>query len=157
MPNAEMMLKEKISQDFGEALKKRDERKLSALRLLRTEIKKREVSGHKKELTDPEIIEAIQSLVKQRRESIRLFREGHREDLAQKEEIELQTLLQYLPQPLSPGELETLIDQVIAETQAEGPKDHGKVMKTIMARVSGRADGKVVTEIVKQKLSQRVS
>ncbi len=151
------MLKEKIAQDFSEALKKRDERGLSALRLLKTEIKKREVSGQKKELSEPEILEVVNNLVKQRRESIRLFREGHREDLARNEEAELQILLLYLPQPLSQGEIESLVDQVIGETQAGGPKDHGKVMKAIMAKVTGRADGKAVTEIVKQKLAKPAS
>ncbi len=151
------MLKEKIAQDFSEALKKRDERRLSALRLLKTEIKMREVSGQKKELSEPEILEVVNTLVKQRRESIRLFREGHREDLARNEEAELQILLLYLPQPLSQGEIESLIDQVIGETQAAGPKDHGKVMKAIMAKVTGRADGKAVTEIVKQKLTKPAS
>ncbi len=149
-----MMMKEKIAKDFSEALKSRDERRLSAIRLLRTEIKKREVSSQKKELSDPEILEAVSSLVKQRRESIRLFREGHREDLAEKEEIELQVLLSYLPEPLSQAQIESLIDQVIAETQAAAPKDHGKVMKAVMAKVAGKADGKAITEIVKQKLAK---
>ena len=151
------MLKEKIAQEFTEALKKRDERKLSALRLLRTEVKKREVAGEKKELSDAEVLESINTLAKQRRESIRLFREGRREDLVEKEEAELQILLSYLPQPFSPAELEALIDPVIGETQAIGPKDQGKVMKAVMLQVAGRADGKAVSEIVKQKLSKLAS
>jgi len=152
-----MMLKGQIAKDFNEALKARDERKLSALRLLRTEIKKREVSGQKKELSDDEVMEAISTLVKQRRESIRLFREGQRQDLVEKEEAELQILLSYLPPPFSQTEIEALIDQVIGETQATGPKDQGKVMKSVMAKVAGKAEGKVVSEIVKQKLSKLAS
>ncbi len=152
-----MMLKERISKNFNEALKARDDRQLSALRLLRTEIKRREVSGQKKELSDAEVLEAISTLVKQRRESIRLFREGHRPDLAEKEEEELQILLSYLPQPFSQTEIEALIDQVIGETQATGPRDHGKVMKAVMTRVAGRAEGKAVSDIVKQKLSKLAS
>jgi len=151
------MLKERISKNFNEALKARDDRQLSALRLLRTEIKRREVSGQKKELSDAEVLEAISTLVKQRRESIRLFREGHRPDLAEKEEEELQILLSYLPQPFSQTEIEALIDQVIGETQATGPRDHGKVMKAVMTRVAGRAEGKAVSDIVKQKLSKMAS
>ena len=151
------MLKEQIARDLNEGLKARDDRKLSALRLLRTEIKKREVSGQKKELSDAEVMEAISTLVKQRRESIRLFREGQRQDLVEKEEGELQILLSYLPAPLSQTEIEALIDQVIGETQATGPKDHGKVMKTVMTRVAGKAEGKAVSEIVKQKLSKLTS
>ncbi len=149
-----MTLKEKIVHDYNEALKARDERRLSALRLLRTEAKKREVSGQKKELTDVEFTEIISSLVKQRRESIRLFAEGARQDLVEKEEAELKVLLAYLPQALTPAELEELIHQVMQETQASGPKDQGKVMKAIMPRVTGRADGKAVSESVKLALSK---
>jgi len=152
-----MMLKEQISKDFNKALKARDERKLSALRLLRTEIKKREVSGPKKELADAEVMETITTLVKQRRESIRLFREGQRQDLVEKEEAELQFLQTYLPQPLSQSAIEVLIDQVLLETRATGMKDQGKVMKAVMAKISGRAEGKIVSEIVKQKLSKLAS
>lgn len=152
-----MILKERIAQDLNEALKARDDRKLSALRLLRTEIKKREVSGQKRELPEAEVLEAISTLVKQRRESIRLFREGQRQDLVEKEEEELQILLAYLPQPFSQTEVEALIDQVIGETHATGPRDHGKVMKVVMTRVAGRAEGKAITEIVKQKLSKLAS
>jgi len=152
-----MILKEQISKDFNEALKARDERKLSALRLLRTEIKKREVSGQKKELADAEVMETITTLVKQRRESIRLFREGQRQDLVEKEEAELQFLQTYLPQPLSQSAIEVLIDQVLLETRATGMKDQGKVMKAVMAKISGRAEGKIVSEIVKQKLSKLAS
>ena len=151
------MLKEQISKDFNEALKSRDERKLSALRLLRTEIKKREVSGQKKELSEAEVREAVSTLVKQRRESIRLFREGQRQDLVEKEEAELQILQEYLPQPLSQSTIEELIDQALVESQATGMKDQGKVMKAVMAKISGRAEGKMVSEIVKQKLSKLAS
>jgi hypothetical protein len=122
--------------------------------VLRTEANKREVSGQKKELTDAELTETISSLVKQRRESIRLFAEGGRQDLVEKEEAELKVLLAYLPEALTPAELEELIKQVMQETQASGPKDQGKVMKVIMPKVTGRADGKMVSEMVKQALSK---
>ncbi len=148
------MLKEKISKDFIEALKARDERKLSALRLLRTEIKKREVSGQKKELLETEVLETISMLVKQRRESIRLFREGQRQDLVEKEEAELQFLQAYLPQPLTQSAVEELIDSILVEIKATGLKDQGKVMKAAMGKIVGRAEGKVVSEIVRQKLSK---
>jgi uncharacterized protein YqeY len=149
-----MSLRERIEKDFTDALKARDERKLSALRLFKTDLKKLEVSGQKKEMTDVEAREVLSSLVKQRRESIRLFQEGLRQDLVAKEEAELNILLAYLPQPLSPSELEGLIDQTVAEIQATGPKDQGKVMKAVMGKVTGRADGKAVSETVKQKLSK---
>ncbi|MGQ9695278.1 MAG: GatB/YqeY domain-containing protein [Thermodesulfobacteriota bacterium] len=150
-----MQLREQIAKDFNEALKSRDERRLSALRLLRTEIKKREVSRQKKELSEAEIMETISSLVKQRRESIHLFQEGNRPDLVEKEEAELKILLSYLPQPLSRAEIEALVDQIIAETGAANLKDQGLVMKNILPKISGRADGKLVNEIVRQKLSPK--
>jgi uncharacterized protein len=149
-----MSLRERIEKDFTDALKARDERRLSALRLFKTDLKKREVSGPKRELTDAEATEVLSSLAKQRRESIRLFQEGQRQDLVEKEEAELNILLAYLPQPLSPSELEGLIDQTVAEIQATGPNDQGKAMKAVMTKVTGRADGKAVSEIVKQKLSK---
>jgi hypothetical protein len=152
-----MSLRERIEKDFTDALKARDERRLSALRLFKTELKKREVSGQKREMTDAEALEVVSSLVKQRRESIRLFQEGRRQDLVAKEEAELNILLAYLPQPLTPSELEGLVDQTVAEMQATGPKDQGKVMKALMSKVTGRADGKAVSEIVKQKLSKMTS
>jgi hypothetical protein len=152
-----MSLRDQIEKDFTDALKARDERKLSALRLFKTDLKKREVSGPKKEMTDAEAVEVLSTLVKQRRESIRFFQEGRRQDLVEKEEAEMNILLSYLPQPLSPSELEALIDQTFAETQATGPKDQGKVMKMVMGKVTGRADGKAVSEIVKQKLSKMAS
>jgi uncharacterized protein YqeY len=149
-----MSLREQIEKDFTDALRARDERRLSALRLFKTDLKKREVSGQKKETTDAEAVEVLSTLVKQRRESIRFFQEGRRQDLVEKEEAELQILLAYLPQPLSPSELDALIDQAVAENQATGPKDQGKVMKMVMGKVTGRADGKAVSEIVKQKLAK---
>jgi hypothetical protein len=152
-----MSLRERIEKDFTDALKARDERKLSALRLFKTELKKREVSGQKKEMTDAEAMEVVSSLVKQRRESIRMFQEGQRPDLVAKEEAELAVLLAYLPQALTPAELEGMVEQTLAETQAAGPKDQGKVMKALMGKVTGRADGKAVSEIVKQKLSKMTS
>jgi uncharacterized protein YqeY len=152
-----MTIKERIAHDYQAALKARDERQLSAMRMIRTEAKKREVSGQKKELSDAEVLEVISSLVKQRRESIRLFAEGKRQDLVEKEEAELKVLLSYLPQPLSSAELEDLINQGVQEIQAVGPKDQGKVMKWIIPKVSGRADGKAVSEMVKQKLAQMAS
>lgn len=148
-----MQLREQIAKDYNEALKARNERKLSALRLLRTEVKKREVSGHKKELSDGEILETISSLIKQRRESIRLFQQGNRLDLAEKEEAELKILLAYLPLPLSRTEIEALVEEIIKETKAKSLEDLGMVMKAIMPKVAGRAEGKIVNEIVKQKLS----
>ena len=105
------------------------------------------------EMTDAEIIETIGTLCKQRRESIRLFKEAGRQELVDKEEAELALMMEFLPQQLTREELEVLVDKAIAETSATGGKDMGKVMKALMPSVTGRADGKLVSEVVKEKLA----
>jgi len=91
-------------------------------------------------------------MIKQRRESIRLFVQGGRTDLVEKEEKELAMLLEFLPPQLERAELEDLVLKTIAECGAQGSKDLGKVMKALTSQVSGRADGKLVAEVVREKL-----
>jgi uncharacterized protein YqeY len=95
----------------------------------------------------------ISTLVKQRRESIRMYREGNRPDLVEKEEAELGVLLGFLPVQLSTAEIEALVDKVILETGAQGAKDMGRVMKMLSPLTAGKADGKTVSDTVKQKLA----
>jgi uncharacterized protein YqeY len=134
------------------AMKSRDDLRLSAIRLVRSAVKNREIEL-KREFEDAEIIDVIASMIKQRRESIRLFIQGGRTDLVEKEEKELATLLEFLPPQLERAELEELVLKAIAECGAEGSKDLGKVMKAIAPQVAGRADGKVVAEVVRAKLA----
>ncbi len=127
--------------------------KVSILRFLLSNIKNRRIDkGKNAVLTDEEIVQVIMSLIKQRRDGIFQFRQGGREDLAQKEEVEMALLQSYLPQQLSEDELVEKIKQVIAETGAAGPKDMGKVMKAVMPLVSGRAEGNLVSAKVKSLL-----
>jgi len=145
-------LRQRLNEEMKGAMKVRDDLKLSAIRMVRAAVKNREIE-QKHELDDREISEVIASLVKQRRESIRLFQDGGRADLVTKEEKELSVLLDFLPPQLQGEELDVLVLKAIAECGAEGIKDLGKVMKAIAPHVAGRADGKVVAEAVKAKLS----
>ncbi len=146
-----MSLRERLSDDMKQAMKARDELRLSTVRLIRSAVKNRDIDL-KRELNDQEIVEVIASLVKQRRESIRMFMEAGRQDLAGKEEKELAILLEFLPQQLSRDEVAALIEKIIVECGAQGAKDMGKVMKSLMPHVSGRADGKMVSDVVREKL-----
>ncbi len=147
-----MSLKEQLNETMKEAMKARDDLRLSAVRMVRSTVKNREIE-QKKELNDQEIIEVISSLAKQRRESIRMYGEGGRQDLVDKEEAELAVLLGFLPAQLSQDEIEALVDRIIAETGAQGAKDLGRVMKAISPLTAGKADGKTVSETVRRKLA----
>jgi len=146
-----MSLKDQLNESMKAAMKARDDLRLSAVRMIRSMVKNREIE-QKKELNDQEIIEVISTLVKQRRESIRMYREGNRPDLVEKEETELAVLLGFLPAQLSSAEIEKLVEQIIAETGAQGAKDMGRVMKALTPLTAGKADGKTVSETVKRKL-----
>jgi uncharacterized protein YqeY len=103
-------------------------------------------------LTEEEIVETVRSLVKQRRDSIEMFAKGGRQDLVDKETAEVGVLEAYLPQQLSREELQAMVRDAVAQTNAQGSKDMGKVMKVLIPIVGGRADGKLVSELVKQTL-----
>jgi len=145
-------LLKKLQDEMKAAMKSGNKDRLSVIRMLISEIKKVQID-RKKELSDEEIIEVLQRYAKQRKESIKQYREAGREDLASKEEFELEVVQEFLPQPLSEGELQQIVEQVIQETGASSIKDMGRVMKAVMERVKGRADGSIVSGIVKKKLS----
>ncbi len=147
-----MQLRERLQSELKEAMKSRDALRLSTIRSVISSVKNRDIEL-RRELSEAEITEAIVTLCKQRRESIRLFKEAGRQELVDKEEAELALLMGYLPQQLTRQELESLVDQAIAETSATSGKDMGRVMKALLPSVSGRADGKLVSEVVKGKLA----
>ncbi|GFE57514.1 GatB/YqeY domain-containing protein [Geobacter sp. AOG1] len=148
-----MSLKDQLTEEMKLAMKARDELRLSVIRLVRSAVKNREID-QKRELDDQGINEVIASLVKQRRESIRMFGEAGRADLVAKEEQELQVLLAFLPRQLDREEVGELVAKAIAASGAQGPKDMGLVMKALQSQVAGRADGKMVSEVVREKLAQ---
>ena len=145
-------LLKKLQDEMKAAMKSGQKDRLSVIRMLISEIKKVQIDK-KKELSDEEIIEVLQRYAKQRKESIKQYREAGREDLAQKEEFELGVVQEFLPQPFSQEELEKIIDETIAELGASSMKDMGRVMKAVLEKVKGRADGATVSAIVKNKLS----
>ena len=147
-----MTLKEQLDTAMKQAMKARDDLRLSAVRMIRSTIRNREID-QKGELDDQGVIEVISSLAKQRRESIRLYREGNRPDLVAKEEAELEVLLGFLPAQLTGDEIAELAARVIRETEAQGSKDMGRVMKALAPLTAGRADGKTVSETVRKLLS----
>ena len=146
-----MSLRDRLTEEMKDAMKAREELRLSTIRMVRSAVRNKEIDL-KREMADQEIVETISSLVKQRRESIRMFTEASRDDLVAKEEQELAILLSFLPQQLSREEVADIVVRVIAECGAQGGKDMGRVMKALMPHVAGRADGKMVSELVKEKL-----
>jgi hypothetical protein len=147
-----MDLLQSIELALKEAIREKDEDKRNAIRLLLTAVKLKE-----KELRgvpgETEIQQLIASQIKQRRDAADQYRAGAREDLAVKEEREIEILQCFLPEQLTLEALESLVDQAIRETAAASPKEMGKVMKVLMPQVAGRADGKQINEIVKRKLA----
>ena len=149
-----MTLRTRLTDEMKSAMKARETLKLSAIRLILAALKNREIEQkQKQELDDQGIIEVIATLVKQRKESIKVYSDAGRTDLAAKEEAELTCLLDFLPQQLTREEIEALVVKAVAESGAQGPKEMGKVMKLLMPQVAGRADGKLVNDIVREKLA----
>ncbi len=147
------MILEKIKEDLKNALKTKDELRIATLRFLLSSIHNKEIEK-KQELTDEEIIPLIQKQIKERKESIEAFRKGKREDLASKEEKELEILSSYLPQQASEEEVFKAVKESIEKVGAKGVKDFGVVMKEVMARLRGRVDGSKLAEKVREELSK---
>ena len=147
-----MTLKEQLTEAMKTAMKARDNLRLSSVRMVLSALKYREID-QQKELDDKGIIEVISTLVKQRRESIRLYQEGNRPELAEKEEAELAILLGFLPVQMSITEIDELVTEIMREIDAQGIKDMGRVMKALTPLTAGKADGKVVSDIVRSRLA----
>ncbi len=147
-----MSLEQGISEDFKHALKAQDGVRVSILRMLRTALKNKQVDL-RRPLDDEDVLRVIATLVKQAKDSIEQYRNGGRNDLAEKEQAEQAVLEAYLPQLLSDDEVKAAILQAMNETGASGMKDMGKVMKAAMSKIAGKADGKKVNEMVKSLLS----
>jgi len=146
-----MSLKERIDQDMKTAQKAGEKLKLSLTRLLKSDIRYKEIDKGK-ELSDEEVLEVLTSSAKKHRDSIEQFRKGGREDLVKQEEDELKLILEYMPEQLNAEELGKLVEEAITEAGAEGEKDIGKVMKVLMPKVKGKADGKAVSLLVSSRL-----
>lgn len=145
-----MALTEKIDADLKEAMKARDENRVSTLRMLKSAVGYALID--KKELSEADVMDIIAKQVKQRHDSISGFEKGNRPDLAAKEKKELEILLTYLPKQLSQQEIETEVAKVIQEIKATSKAQMGQVMKLLVERLKGRADGKLLSQLVSQKL-----
>jgi len=147
-----MSLKEKIIADLTDAMRAKDAGRLGTLRMVKANLMNRQIEKGD-ELTDEEVQKALQSLVKQRRDSIDQYEKAGRSELAEKEAAEITHIEAYLPQAASADEIASAVDAAIAETGASSIKDMGTVMKAAMAHLTGKStDGKLVSETVKAKL-----
>ena len=147
-----MPLVEKIAQELKDAMKAKDEFRVSCLRMAKTALKNEQVArGH--ELNDDEARAVLLTLIRKGQDAAKEFRAGNRESMALKEEREVEIFYEYLPKQLGPEEIERILREVIAEVSAQGPKDLGKVMKAVMPRVAGKAQGKEVNEIARRLLN----
>jgi len=142
---------DKINADIITAMKAKDEAALSALRMLKSAIKYKEVDL-KREVKDEDVIDVLSKQAKQRRESIEGFEKGGRAESAAKEKAELALIEKFLPAALSDAELFALIEEAVKSTGAAGPKDMGKVMGVLTPKIKGKADMGKVSSLVKGKL-----
>ena len=149
-----MTFKEDIRSDLHSAMRERDRTRVSVLRLLLSSIGYEEIE-RKKELDAPGVIDAISRQVRQRRESIEMYKQGNRQDLVDQEEAELAVLQEYLPAQLSPEEIEDIVRVVVEEVGANGPQDKGKVMGIVVPKVRGKAEGSQVNDVVTRLLQER--
>lgn len=147
-----MTIKEQLDAAMKDAMRARDSLTLNAIRMVKTAIKNKEIELIT-QLDDQGVIAVMATLAKQRKESAIAFREGNRLELADKEEKELQVILDFLPQQLDETEIKAIIEDVVAEVGATTAKDMGKVMKILTPKTSGRADGRLVSELVKARLA----
>lgn len=148
-----MSLKDTIIKDLTTAMKAKDADKVSTLRMVKASLMNKGIEKGG-ELSDEEIIKALQSLVKQRRDSVEQYEKAGRNDLAAKEHAEIAVIDAYLPQAASADEVNAAVDAAVASTGASSMKDMGTVMKAVMANLAGKpVDGKLVSDAVKAKLA----
>ena len=147
-----MSLKTRINDDLKTAMRGGDARRRDALRLLLAALKQREVD-ERKELSDGDVVAAVEKLIKQRRESITQFEKGGRQDLVEGERYELDVLQAYMPQALSDADIAAAITEALETTGAKAPSDMGKVMGVLKGNLAGRADMSKVSALVKAKLT----
>lgn len=146
-----MAIKDQLMQDLKEAMKNKEDVRKSVITLIRAAVKQREVD-ERVELNEEQVQDIIAKQLKQRRDSLEEFKKAGREDLIEQTQKEIEIITTYLPAQLSIEEIETLVDEAIAETGATSVKDMGKIMSVLNPKTKGRADGKVVNEVVRKKL-----
>jgi hypothetical protein len=149
-----MALLDRIQKDLVDAMKSKEELRLSVLRMVKTALKNKEIEKIRP-LDDAESLQVLQTLVKQRKESVEQFTKGGRSDLADKETKEIAIIETYLPAAPSDAEIESAIEAAVAETGANSPKQMGAVIKAARARLEGKSvDGKVLSDRVRERLAR---
>ena len=145
-------IKEHLSETMKASMKSGDKDTLAFTRNLHAAVRKKEIDD-RVDLDDAGVQKIIQSLVKQRQDSIDQFRQGGREDLVAKEQAELKFLQRYLPEQMSEDEVRKLVDWAVTEAKALSAKDIGNVMKLLLPKTQGKADGKLLNQLVKERLN----
>ena len=149
------MLRERFTADMKEAMKAGEKGKLGAIRLIQAALKDKDIEARgngKEPLSDEEILAMLQKMVKQRQESITMYEQGGRTELAQQEKDEVAVITSYLPQQMDEAETKAAIEAAIAETGAASMKDMGKVVGTLRAKYAGRMDFAKASGLVKDML-----
>ena len=145
-------LKHRVTEDMKNAMRARETARLGAIRLLLAALKQREVD-ERKELTDADVVAAIDKMLKQRRDSISQYEAAGRQDLADAEKFEVTVLEAYMPQGASDDEIAAAVAAAVTQSGAAGPQDMGKVMAIVKPLLAGRADMAAVSQLVKARLS----
>lgn len=148
-----MSLEQKLTEELKKAMIAKDKLRLGAIRSIRAAILEFAKSGAKTEMDEAGEIKLLNNQAKRRRDAIEMFKQGGRDELAEKEAFELEVIMEFLPKQLSTAELQKIINEVIATTGASSPADMGKVMGLAMKKCSGQADGNAVRELVQKTLS----
>ena len=148
-----MTLTKRLEAAMRDAMRARDDRRTQTLRMAMAAAHNQRIAKGR-ELTDDEVVDVLAKQVKQRRESVDIYRDAGRDDRAESEEAEAAILGEFLPEQLSEGEIADLAQAAIAETGASSPADMGRVMGVLAQRTKGRADGRVVSEVVRRLLAE---
>ncbi len=150
-----MALEHLINQDIKEAMLAKNRRKLEALRAIKAALLLEKTGGGLGDAEIPKTVELklLQKLVKQRRDTAKIYREQNRPDLAEEEEYQASIIEKYLPEQMSEEEIKAVVEKVIAQTGASTMKDMGRVMGLVSKQLAGKADNKTIASLVKQRLS----
>lgn len=149
-----MSLEQKVMEEMKGAMRAKDEAALRTLRAIKAAILLEKTSGSGVEMTEADETKMLQKMAKQRRDSLEIFVQQTREDLAQKEREELAIIDRFLPQQMTAEELQAALKDIIAQVGASSPADMGKVMGVASKQLAGKADGRAISETVKQLLAQ---
>ena len=150
-----MSLKQKMQDDLKNAMKSGDTSKRDVLRMIDSMIKNTEIEKKKREegLSDEEVLEVLKRSLKQRKDSVEQYQKGGRQDLAEKENAEIEIISIYLPEQMKESDVELVVKKKIEEMKAQSKADMGKVMGAVMQELKGKADGDIVRKIVEKNLS----